>query len=237
MGRHPGWGAPGGGPTSRMQLEEIWSAIQAQNIKFDAVLTGYMGDSSHVDLSQKIINAVKKSNMDAIILVDPVMGDHGSLYIPEERAQKIAKKLIPLADITTPNLWELSYLSDTKLTEIGDIIHHASKLSATTLVTSVTNNDKIGAILTDETFGEMSYDLSHQKFERVPHGGGDSLAALFLAHILNAQSKRKAMERAVTSIFHIMKSANQFDEGELPLIREQSALMDISPMKSRQLIL
>jgi len=111
MGRHPGWGAPGGGATSSDMLWDMWSGVTAQNIKFDAVLTGYMGDVAHIDLGVEIIRHIKTQNPKAMIAIDPVMGDHGQLYIPEDRAIGILERLIPMADFITPNVWELDFIS------------------------------------------------------------------------------------------------------------------------------
>ncbi len=240
MGRHPGWGNPGGGATQSDQLEAMWSAIDRQNIHFDAVLTGYMGDMSHVALAEKIIRSVKVSNPETIIMVDPVMGDHGALYIPQTRAEHIAQHLVPLADIITPNMWELSYLIDLLQPKTNDRktpIEQAYKLAPHVLVTSVPHGDNIGAVLVETGPQEkVTYHrVSHKHFETVPHGGGDALAATYLAHILKGTPPVSAMEHAVASIFNIMMAANKIDAGELPLIREQNALIEATPLQSQSL--
>ena len=38
---------------------------------------------------------------------DPVMGDNGSLYVPKELLHIYKDKLIPLADVITPNQFEV----------------------------------------------------------------------------------------------------------------------------------
>ena len=45
------------------------------------------------------------------MLVDPVLGDAGRLYVAQETAEAIRDRLIPLADIATPNLFELGWLT------------------------------------------------------------------------------------------------------------------------------
>ena len=119
MGRHPGWGAPGGGATDSGILRDVWAGVAAQNIKFDAILTGYMGETAHIDLGVEIIDHVRARNPNALIAVDPVMGDHGQLYIPEARAAAIIDRLIPQADFITPNMWELGYIKARSGSEIG----------------------------------------------------------------------------------------------------------------------
>jgi len=76
------------------------------------------------------------------------------------------------------------------------------------------DNDKIGTVLTTAAKDSAPLQISHEKFETVPHGGGDALAATFLAHLLKGKSAQGAMEYAVGSIFQIMTSANASDAGE-----------------------
>ncbi|WP_409433061.1 bifunctional hydroxymethylpyrimidine kinase/phosphomethylpyrimidine kinase [Litorimonas sp. RW-G-Af-16] len=222
MGRHPGWGHPGGGATDVETLAEMWAAIKDQNIQIDAVLSGYMGDTAHILFAAEVIRDVKAANPDAMILVDPVMGDHGRLYIPEARAQLIAETLLPLADIITPNQWEWEYMTK----QIG------AKISCNVLITSVEVGEAIGAQYIGQN---LNMQVSHPKFDAVPHGGGDALAGLFLGHSLNGKDAVTAMGQAVAGVFKIMEAANKYDAGELPLIRTQEAWVTPFPLATHDL--
>jgi len=220
MGRHPGWGPPGGGAVSSDRLRDIWTGVKAQNIQFDAVLTGYMGETAHIDVSAEILRDVRSANPEAILAVDPVMGDHtgdgGGLYIPERRARAMIETLIPLANFITPNQWELEYIQG-----------HTDRLPAR-LVTSVPDGEKIGARWAD---GNTQFQVSHSKFETVPHGGGDSLAALFLGRRLLGETPRSALAASVASVYEIMRAADKLDAGELPLVRMQAFITDAIPLQ------
>ena len=211
MGRHPGWGLPGGGATDNAMLRDIWSGVAAQNIKFDAVLTGYMGETAHINLGVDIIDHVKSQNPDALIAVDPVMGDHGQLYIPKDRANAIIERLIPKADFITPNMWELDFIKT-----------HSASLPDR-LITSVLDGENIGAVWQSRT---DRHQVSHAKFESVPHGGGDSLAALFLGRLLLGETHSSALAKSVAAVFEIMRAADALDAGELPLVRMQAFIND-----------
>lgn len=239
MGRHPGWGEPGGGSVEADVLRKMWSAIRQQDIKFDAVLSGYLGQDSHIDLCADIIQEIKRNNKSAFTLIDPVMGDNGALYIPATRAEAIAKTLIPLADMITPNVWELSYLVGQNFSSHKEIIEAARSLAPESLITSAPeshdNHDEIGAIWTNH---DNVVQVSHKRFSTVPHGGGDALAATVLGHKLSGLSSITATERAVGSIFAIMKAANamtsnQSGRRELPLIETQDALINAPHLSSR----
>jgi len=211
MGRHPGWGTPGGGSVDAALLRDVWMGVAAQNIKFDAVLTGYMGDPAHIDLGVEIIDHVKARNAEALIAVDPVMGDHGQLYIPESRAAAIIERLIPKADFITPNVWELGYI-ESRSSSLPD-----------RLITSAPDGDDIGAVWQSRT---ERWQVSHAKFESVPHGGGDSLAALFLGRLLLGETYAGALAKSVASVFELMRAADALDAGELPLVRMQAFIND-----------
>ena len=227
LGRHPGWGTPGGKALSADHLRDMWASIKAQNIKIDAVMTGYLAEDNHIDVAADIIADVKAANPDAIILVDPVMGDNGKLYVPESRAKAIISKLLPFADIITPNAWELSYITHKPAAELEAIVETAASLNTACLVTSVPHKKTIGAVFID---GPARYFVHHEEFASVPHGGGDSLAATFLAHLLSGDLRRDALAKSVASIFAILSAAVESDAGELPLVREQDALVIAKPL-------
>ena len=160
-------------------------------------------------------------------MVDPVMGDHGQLYIPESRANALKNKLVPKADVITPNAWELSYITNKRAETLSEIRQATANLAMQSLITSDPLANEIGVLL---TLKNSSYLVRHQKFKTVPHGGGDALAATFLAHHLNGQTLHDSLAQSVASIFAVLKAAVTSDAGELPLIRQQQALRDTKPL-------
>ena len=158
-------------------------------------------------------------------MVDPVMGDNGQLYIPEARAQAIKQTLLPLADIISPNIWELSYLTQRAAKTTAQVRKASSQLPCDALITSVRHQGKIGAMLLSSTQACAVY---HDEFSAVPHGGGDALAATFIAHSLAGISPAQALAQSTASIFEIL--ATSAPNGELALIKGQDALLHASPL-------
>lgn len=232
LGRHPGWGPPGGAPVLSETLESMWEGIKAKDIKFDAVLTGYVTSPSQIDLASQIIKQTKHTNPNALIVVDPVMGDNGRLYVDEAVAEAIKTHLLPLADLITPNVWELGYLTALPVESQIEIFNAARKAHTGTIVTSVPDEDRIGAALIS---GNKAAVVSHKRFTSTPHGGGDALAGTVLAHCLLGLSPEDALSKAVASIFEIISAANAEDAGELPLIRRQAALETATPLTIQEL--
>lgn len=56
-----------------------------------------------------------------ILVCDPVMGDNGRLYIPEELVPVYQELIIPLATIITPNLFETQILTDMEINNLEDV--------------------------------------------------------------------------------------------------------------------
>jgi len=224
FGRHPGWGAPGGGIVPTGQLTDMWEAVHDQTTTlsqpFDAVMTGYMGEVGHVDLAAQIIDTLKPKT----VLVDPVMGDGsrtgGGLYISQDRAEAICDALIPRAHIATPNLWEWRYITG-NLDEAPDTLPRPLAGTDETLVTSVPDGNRIGALLFEDG---KAHRIMHDRYNNVPNGGGDTLAAAYLGQRLRGDNPKEALGHSVSSVFAIMGAADAADAGELPLIRAQRFL-------------
>ena len=112
----------------------------------DAVLTGYLGAP---DMGQVILDAVnltKRRNPDAVFLADPVMGDRGTgLYCQAGIPEFFRDHLVPLADIMTPNLFELEQLTGHPLHRLDEVVLAAETLRrrgpGIVLVTSVVVDD------------------------------------------------------------------------------------------------
>lgn len=253
FGRHPGWGDPGGTATDISILRKMWGAIQdqirEQGRYFDAVMSGYLGDHDHVGLVVEIIDHLKPKT----VLIDPVMGD-GKLYIDEKRAEAICDHLVPRAHICTPNLWEWRYITgalrdhpprppspltgvrETVVTSVpsADEDSEADRIGARLFHQTLTGQTIAGQALAGQT---LAYEIAHARFQTVPNGGGDALAAAYLAHRLKDRSPDDALARSVSAVFTMMQAANATEVGELPFIRAQDALCAAPTLPIRSLSL
>ena len=73
------------------------------DLQFDAIYSGFLGSADQVDTVARFFDTFKKS--DTAVIVDPVMGDHGTAYCtctPELcRGMRV---LAENSDVITPNL-------------------------------------------------------------------------------------------------------------------------------------
>lgn len=82
---------------------------QSLDLKFDAIYSGFLGSPLQASLVAQCIETFSHSQ--TITVIDPVLGDNGSLY-PTMNAEMVdeMRKLIAKAHIITPNLTEAALL-------------------------------------------------------------------------------------------------------------------------------
>jgi pyridoxine kinase len=178
---HPGHGAPSGQRTPAPLMQEMIEKLEKLGAlkNCDAVMTGYFADAEQVKTAARAIAEIKKQNSNCTILVDPVIGDDGALYLPQAVAEAIRDQLVPLATIATPNAFELSWLAGKNVSDEKSATEAASHLAlAETLITSVPSGDTLTTLLIAEGTTQ-----SHRakRLAQVPHGTGDYLSGLYLA--------------------------------------------------------
>jgi pyridoxine kinase len=86
------------------------------------ILTGYMGSVEVAAMTADFVAEAKAVNPSLTYLCDPVLGDSGpGLYVPKPVADVIRDRLMPLADIATPNPFELSWLTGQPVATLEDL--------------------------------------------------------------------------------------------------------------------
>lgn len=83
---------------------------QREGFRFDALYTGYLGSAEQIDIVSDFLSAFRTK--DNLILVDPVMGDHGRLYsLYTPGMAEGMKRLCARADVIVPNMTEAALLT------------------------------------------------------------------------------------------------------------------------------
>ena len=88
-------GAPAGGPIEPMQMVEIadWLLTAGALDNCAAILTGYLPSAAHIDAAAQIIAKIKAVNPQVFYCCDPICGDEGRLYLPEEVMHGLGDRL------------------------------------------------------------------------------------------------------------------------------------------------
>jgi pyridoxine kinase len=216
FGRHPGRGAPGGGAVSDETFEAVLGGVEADGVftRADLLITGYFASPGQVHAASRTIDAVRAVGR-ARIVVDPIMGDGGRLYVFEAVADAITRELVPRADLITPNAWELERLSGLAIPDSATAALAARALRRPALVSSVPCGDQIGVVYAD---ADQAWLASHPRAARAPNGTGDLLTALFAAALVEALPVEQALIRAVGAVADAVALADDRGVDELPIV-------------------
>lgn len=182
LSHHPGHGPPSmlrhSADSFSNMLISVEKAGGLENCA--AVLTGYFSTVDQITTTAKLLHRLKMQNPALMVLVDPVLGDNGKLYVAEAIAHAIHDQLLPLATITTPNLFELSFLTGQTVVTASEAAAAAQSLKIDeVLVTSIPmENQMLGTLLQSKNMSQMIQTVKH---DHVPNGTGDYLAGAYLA--------------------------------------------------------
>lgn len=186
------------------QMEQVCRHWQALNVRFDAIYSGFLGSARQINRLRNIIAQFRQEN--TLVLVDPVMGDHGrpyATYTPEMCARMA--ELAAEADLITPNLTEAALL-------LGESYHAAPntvqglkdwllRLSMdgrrSVVITGMrVEEGTIGAVCFDRKDGSFAFPRAHEEPRQFP-GTGDLFAAVLLGGLLQGKSLDQAAQTSV----------------------------------------
>ncbi len=224
---HPGHGHP----TRRMALPDAGFAQLMDDLsagpfagEITAVLSGYFASEGQVAAVASAVSALKQRRPDLVYLCDPVIGDDSGLYVPEPVARAISTLLVPLADIITPNRFELSWLSGMPVADTTALVAAARSLgTGHVLVTSAPAmmRDGIANMLVT---ADQAVLAEHRRLAKVPHGTGDLTAALFLGHLAGGATPADALQRTTASVHDLLMRTARRGADELTLSADADAL-------------
>lgn len=201
-----------------------------------AVLTGYMGDPALGEVVLDTVARVRAANPGALWLCDPVMGDVGrGFFVRPGLPEYFRDAAMALADIVTPNQFELEYLTGRKVETQADAVEAAAALRArgprAVLLTSLVRADApAGGIEMLVSTEAGAWLVSTPMLPISVNGAGDAVAALFLAHWLKTGGEApKALSAAASAIYAVLDETCRRGEREIQLIAAQDLM--VSPAR------
>jgi len=182
---------------------ENWRAL---DIKFDGICTGFLGSAEQINIVIDFLRMFKTPK--TMILIDPVMGDHGKIYssYTQEMCQGM-KRLAAYADLLTPNLTETCQLLEIPYPEDGmadsDQLHSmAEKLCALgpskVVITGLAQGDELHNFIYEK--GKASHVVSVPKIGGDRSGTGDAFSAIVAGSIVKGEDLTAAVQKAADFI-------------------------------------
>ena len=227
---HTGYGQWRGHVVEPAQVEEIIGGIEERGAfaRTRAVLSGYLGSPGLGEALLRTVDKVRGARPEALFVCDPVMGDEGrGFFVRPGIPELFRDRVVPRADIITPNAFELAWLTGTPIGSVADASRAAARARdrgpSIVVATSVKIADRPGelGILADTALG--SWICWTPELEVSLNGTGDAFTALLLGWWLRTGSVPEALSRAVSAMYALVETTHKAGSRELELVAAQRA--------------
>jgi pyridoxine kinase len=219
---HPGHGSFSGRVVPPAEIAELLRGLKGLGVLKDcrAVLSGYLGEAGTAAVVAEAVAAVKSANPQALYLLDPVIGDAGRVFVRPGVPEAIAERLLPLADLCTPNVFELEQLTGTKVTDLDSarVAAHALRRRGprTVVVTGLPENGRISTLAVTN---QGLWRVTAPRVDRPLNGTGDLISALILGHYLASGSIAEALRLAASGMAEAIAATVAAGRRELALVQ------------------
>lgn len=231
---HTGYGKWRGPVFPADQVREVFEGIADRGVlgQCDGVVSGYMGDAAIGEAILAAAARVKAANPAALYCCDPVIGDVGrGVFVRPGIPEFMRDRAVPVADIVTPNQFELEYLSGMTVKTLADACKAADavhKLGPKTILLTSLHHDGLAA-------DKIAMMVSHQgkrfavetpMLKVSVNGAGDAIAALLFVHFGRTRDPKLALENATASIYGLLKRTEEAGTREIQTVAAQQEFVE-----------
>lgn len=218
------------------QLQQILTGLERNHLlsNIQHLLTGYIGSVTFLRSVLNVLKTLQSYNPNIRYVCDPVMGDDGKVYVPKELVVIYKEEVIPLANVVTPNQFEVELLTGIQIKSMEDgieackVLHDLGPdlvvITSCSFVNDNSNNDiidnrqeddnEIITILasqrsTNSQTGKVENQIWSIHTPKVAGrftGTGDITAALILAWTAKIKNDlRDTLERIASTMYTLIK--------------------------------
>ena len=197
------------------QMDAYMHEWEKLDLHFSGILTGFLGSEQQIDIVKRFLERFKTEN--TITVIDPVMGDYGTLYptySPALAAQMTA--LVPYADILTPNLTEACILTNTpyrpdmREEELKALCDALCRMGPKSIV--ISGLEREGDL---ENFvyvqGNDPVIVREHKVGSCRSGTGDVFSSIIAADVVNGICLVDSVRHASSFIAKVLRRTNEWD--------------------------
>ncbi len=202
--------------TNTDNLQAYIDSWQKIGVDIDAVYSGFLGSKDQID----IILELKNRYQDALMIIDPVMADHGKMYptYTKELCDEM-KRLAAKADVLTPNLTEAAFLTDLPYTgqspseeEINRLIDALLALGSKYIVLKGITDDagSVTNIIAGHDIRTSS--ITGPLYPEYLHGTGDLFASVISALVMAGKSLEEAVAFSTEFVYRSLEVSSHQPE-------------------------
>jgi pyridoxine kinase len=239
---HPAHGTFRGRVVPAAEVADLVEGLAVRGVlgRCDAVLSGYLGDPGTAAVIADAVTRVREQNSAALYCCDPVIGEVGrGVYVRAGIPEAFRDRLVPLADILTPNPFELELLTGTTPGTLGAARDAARALLGPggpegggpdlVVATGLRLTEAPRELVVLATARDTTWMIRHPRRAVRVWGTGDAFAALFLGAYLGRRDPKAALEHAVAALDEVLAVAESKNADELPVVSAQEALVRPRP--------
>ena len=189
------------------EMPKVAAHWKSLGLQFRAVYSGFLGSERQIGIVEDFIRDFRRA--DSVVVVDPVMGDHGAVYQTYTPAMCAGMaRLAEQADVITPNLTEAALLLGVPYDALPagadgcrEIVERLSLEGRRSVVLT-------GASTAPHLTGAMCFDAASGRTEAVQtrrvdrefHGTGDVFASVLTGALVHGRPLSEAAGQAVEFI-------------------------------------
>ncbi|RIV85472.1 pyridoxal kinase [Aurantiacibacter xanthus] len=199
------------------------------------IVSGYLGSRANGDVVAAFVERARRINPDIVYICDPVMGDTNlGLFVADHVVECLLDRLVPLADVLTPNQFEAGLIAGSKPSTIAELAAAVAKIrahrGAQVVVTGCTLADTPLGSLENIVFTGLSRRrLTIPRLPIVPVGTGDLFTGLLTANLARELSLVDAARDAAGVLLEVLARMIAKGEQEMRLASVIDALLPNPP--------
>ncbi len=183
-------------------MKQYIDSWEINGLEFDGICSGFIGSEEQIELVIDCFSRFKKKQ--TLVVVDPVMGDYGKLYSSyTDQMCNEMKRLLPYADVLTPNLTEACRMLDLDYHAVNfsqdglDVIAQglSEKGPGRIVITGLQQGNQIYNYIFEK--GKSSRMIPTRKIGGDRSGTGDVFSSIVSGSLVMGMSFYDAVKRAV----------------------------------------
>ena len=220
LSNHPHYPSLRGGVLDAKLVRDLLLGVEERGLVdvSKILITGYLGSAENAAV---VIDFVRRAKARNPKLLYPVMGDAGpGFYVDEEIRTLFCEGLVPLADIITPNQFELEHLVGRAPQTVEEMMAAARGLGLSTVVVTGASLQDMPADTVQTLAAEprAAWMVTTPRLSCQPSGTGDLFTALFAAGLVEGLSTPSALGRAVSGVYGVLEETERLHSYEMALI-------------------
>lgn len=232
LSNHPGFDTMRGRVLESELVGDLLRGVEERGLieTSSFIVSGYLGSRANGEVVAAFVERARQLNPDIIYVCDPVMGDANlGIFVAEQVVECFLEDLVPLADILTPNQFELGLITGRQLVSWPELQAAAEKVQqqrgARLVVTGCTLPDTLPESLENIVFdGKTSTRLTSRLSPISPVGTGDLFTGLLTANLTAGRILVDAAREAATTVLQVLERTIVAGEQEMQLGRVSDIL-------------